>query len=84
MNASMHKVLVTGGAGFIGSNLIEFLLENTPDMIVNLDKLTYAADQQWARDFKHDRLEFVQGDICDAVFVQSFTKSQSRKFLPSP
>ncbi|TWI68497.1 NAD-dependent epimerase/dehydratase family protein, partial [Desulfobotulus alkaliphilus] len=36
------KILVTGGAGFIGSALIRYIIENTPDSVVNVDKLTYA------------------------------------------
>jgi nucleoside-diphosphate-sugar epimerase len=38
------KILVTGGAGFIGSALIRYIIENTPDSVVNVDKLTYAAN----------------------------------------
>ncbi|MGJ8683031.1 MAG: dTDP-glucose 4,6-dehydratase [Nonlabens sp.] len=76
----MHKILVTGGAGFIGSNLIEYLLANSSDHIYNLDKLTYAADLDFAHNFKHDRLTFIEGDICDAAFVKElFQKHQFDK-----
>jgi len=60
-------VLVTGGAGFIGSNLIHFLLRSHPDCrVINLDKLTYAGNPDNLRDIQQDpRYEFVLGDIRD-------------------
>ncbi|MEP2936562.1 MAG: dTDP-glucose 4,6-dehydratase [Gilvibacter sp.] len=68
----MHKVLVTGGAGFIGSNYIKLVLDKADSMVVNLDKLTYAANLDnlsFAQD--HDNYHFVEGDICDAKLVDS-------------
>jgi dTDP-glucose 4,6-dehydratase len=63
----MMKLLITGGAGFIGSNFVRFILERHPDYrIVNLDKLTYAGNLENLSGFEQDpRHEFVQGDICD-------------------
>ena len=60
-------VLVTGGAGFIGSNLIHFLLHTYPDCrIINLDKLTYAGNPDNLKGIEQDpRYEFVLGDIRD-------------------
>jgi dTDP-glucose 4,6-dehydratase len=60
-------VLVTGGAGFIGSNFIRFLLGRVPDVrVVNLDKLTYAGNLDNLKDVEDDpRYEFVRGDIRD-------------------
>jgi dTDP-glucose 4,6-dehydratase len=64
-------ILVTGGAGFIGSNFIRFLLDRYTDIrIVNLDKLTYAGNLDNLADIACDqRHEFVHGDIRDAALV---------------
>jgi len=68
----MKKILVTGGAGFIGSSFIQFLLKNVADIIVyNLDKLTYAGDLERLRDVESDkRYQFMKGDICNEDIVQ--------------
>jgi dTDP-glucose 4,6-dehydratase len=64
-------VLVTGGAGFIGSNFILHRLRNAPSSIVNLDKLTYAANLHNLDPISADpRYVFVQGDICDRGLVR--------------
>ncbi len=67
----MRRFLVTGGAGFIGSNYIRYLLQKYDDVaVVNLDKLTYAGNLDNLREVeKHPRYRFVQGDICDAMLV---------------
>ena len=67
------KILVTGGAGFIGSNFIYYLLENRPEYeIVCLDKLTYAGNLKTLDSaLKNDRFTFVKGDIADRNFVDS-------------
>jgi dTDP-glucose 4,6-dehydratase len=69
----MRKVLVTGGAGFIGSNFIRCMLQKHGDVrIVNLDKLTYAGNPDNLKDVSKDiRYTFVKGDICDASLVDS-------------
>ena len=62
--------VVTGGAGFIPSNLIRHLLEHTPHEVISLDALTYAASIENLADvMSHPRLEFVHGDIRDAGLV---------------
>lgn len=68
----MQKFLVTGGAGFIGSNYIRYLLHKRPDVeVINLDKLTYAGNLDNLRDLENNpRYRFVQGDICDEKLVQ--------------
>ncbi len=66
------KIVVTGGAGFIGSNFVKFILERYPDdSVVVLDKLTYAGNPENLAVFKHHpRFSFVRGDICDAGVVR--------------
>jgi dTDP-glucose 4,6-dehydratase len=60
------KQLVTGGAGFIGSNYVRHLLANTDDEVVVYDALTYAGNRSTLRDVDDDpRYSFVRGDICD-------------------
>jgi dTDP-glucose 4,6-dehydratase len=66
------KYLVTGGAGFIGSNFIRHLLESTEDVeIVNLDNLSYAGNLDNLKDVEKDkRYKFIKGDICDPKLTQ--------------
>jgi dTDP-glucose 4,6-dehydratase len=66
------KLLVTGGAGFIGSNFIRHVLAAHPDdTVVNLDKLTYAGNPANLADVEENpRYSFVHGDICDAKLVR--------------
>ena len=66
----MRRILVTGGAGFIGANFIRHLLSHYDYEIVNLDKLTYAGNLENLRDVENDkRYRFVHGDICDDKVV---------------
>lgn len=66
------KILVTGGAGFIGSNFVNYLDNQRPDWIVTvLDKLTYAGNRQNLKNIKSKKFQFVQGDICDKRLVNS-------------
>ncbi|EKE12299.1 MAG: hypothetical protein ACD_13C00248G0035 [uncultured bacterium] len=65
------KILVTGGAGFIGSNFIRYWLKKySDDEIVNLDKLTYAGHLSTTKDFSGNKnYKFIKGDICDSKIV---------------
>jgi dTDP-glucose 4,6-dehydratase len=67
------KLLVTGGAGFIGSNFIRYWLKNhLGDEIINLDKLTYAGHISSTKDFERSpNYKFIQGDICDSEVVDN-------------
>ncbi|MGY8916134.1 MAG: GDP-mannose 4,6-dehydratase, partial [Flavobacteriales bacterium] len=67
----MMNILVTGGAGFIGSNFVDYLLKtNLHCNVINLDALTYAGDLNNTNSFKnYERYFFVQGNICDAELV---------------
>jgi dTDP-glucose 4,6-dehydratase len=68
-DASM-KILVTGGAGFIGSAVIRHLIENTDDCVINVDKLTYAGNlDSLSMVADNSRYQFCQVDICDAPAV---------------
>ncbi len=73
---SIKKILVTGGAGFIGSNFIRYMLDKYGDYeIVNLDKLTYAGNTNNLKDIEKDaRYRFVRGDICDRGVVDKLLK----------
>ncbi len=63
----MTRLLVTGGAGFIGSNFVHYMLRTHPDwQITNLDKLTYAGNLENLKDVEHDKsYRFIKGDIAD-------------------
>src|SRR5690625_1728516 len=61
------KLLITGGAGFIGSAVIRYLIRHTDDQVVNVDKLTYAGHLESLREISADpRYTFEHVDICDA------------------
>lgn len=75
----MKKILVTGGAGFIGANFVPYFIENNPEYhLVNLDLLTYAGNLENVSEVEnHPRYTFIQGDICDRNFIESlFQKFQ--------
>ena len=76
-------VLVTGAAGFIGSNYVKYISENFEDKIIVLDKLTYAGDIRNLDAFNDNpNYEFIKGDICDAQLLESlFNKYQFQEVV---
>jgi dTDP-glucose 4,6-dehydratase len=72
------KVLITGGAGFIGSALIRYLINSTNAIVLNLDKLTYAGNLLSLQSVdQNEQYHFVQADICDRQNLENlFTKFQ--------
>ena len=72
------KILVTGGAGFIGSAVVRHIINNTQDSVVNVDKLTYAGNLESLSEIENDpRYAFERADICTAVLCRAFSLSIS-------
>lgn len=65
----MTRLLVTGGAGFIGSNFVHYVVEHTDHHVTVLDKLTYAGNRASLSGLPENRVTFVHGDVADAVLV---------------
>ena len=70
------KVLITGGAGFMGSHFVKYILKKYPDYrVINLDKLTYAGNPNNLKEIeKNPHYKFVKGDIADKDLVSQLTK----------
>jgi dTDP-glucose 4,6-dehydratase len=77
------KLLITGGAGFIGSNFIHYTLKHhKKDEVVNFDKLTYCGNLENLRDIETDpRYKFIKGDICDAKLVEKVFQKEKPDFI---
>lgn len=73
----MRRILVTGGAGFIGSNFVRVVLSEHPEwFVVNLDKLTYAGNLENLAGFEdHPNHKFVKADICDGALVSEIIET---------
>lgn len=66
----MHRILVTGGAGFIGSNFVHHLVDTTDATVTVLDKMTYAASRDALAGLPEERVGLVVGDVADATVVE--------------
>lgn len=64
-----RRTLVTGGAGFIGSNFVHYLVAHTDDIVTVLDKFTYAGNAASLAGLPENRVTVVRGDVCDAALV---------------
>jgi len=74
----MKNILVTGGAGFIGSNFLKYVLKNYDYNVINYDKLTYAGNLENLTDIeRHPNYKFVKGDICDKDTAEKTIKDFS-------
>ena len=70
------KLLVTGGAGFIGSAVVRHIIQNTPHQVLNVDKLTYAGNlESLALVENNERYQFSQTDICDRIALDQLFES---------
>lgn len=68
-------VLITGGAGFIGANFVEYIVAKNPyTFYVNLDKLTYAGNLENLKEVNQSNYTFVEGDICDRNLIENLFK----------
>lgn len=75
MRGQMDRILVTGGAGFIGCNFVRHLIRDTNAKVINLDKLTYAGNLNNIKDLRGEkRHRFVKGDIRDRKLVNSLVR----------
>ena len=71
----MKRILVTGGAGFIGSNFVHYALAETDAHVTVIDKLTYAGNLDSLAGLPADRFEFIKGDITDQALVEKLTEA---------
>lgn len=74
-------ILVTGGAGFIGTNFIHQWAKDEQEKVINLDKLTYAGSINSFREYSSESYEFVRGDICDKSLISSLLEKHKPRTI---
>lgn len=78
----MKTIIVTGGAGFIGSNLVRYLIQHTAYKVLNVDKLTYSGNLDSLTDVaEHERYSFEQADICEAQEISELFKKYQPDYV---
>lgn len=78
----MMNILVTGGSGFIGSALIRYIINHTQDFVINIDKLTYAANQSALREVENNpRYVFEKVDICDLNVIENIFEKDRKSVV---
>jgi len=78
----MSRILVTGGAGFIGSALIRYIINETSHEVINIDKLTYAGNlESIALASNSDRYKFIKGDVCDQALLKEVFMNLEPSFV---
>ena len=75
----MKKILITGGAGFIGANFVHYILDKYNNYkVFNLDKLTYAANLDNLKSIENNNnYIFIKGDICNKEFIENLFKKEN-------
>ena len=78
-----NKILITGGAGFIGSNYVELVISNSEDEVFILDNLTYAGNLKNLKAVSHlPNYNFIKGDICDKTLINNlFIENRFNKVI---
>ena len=82
MYRKQSVVFVTGGAGFIGSHFVKYIIKKTKNYVINLDKLTYSGNKKNIDDiFKNNRHKFIKGDISDKRLIKFILNKYNPNYI---